>query len=663
MLLILSISGSCINEEVVNNPSVEGSGMGIVRFTIKVPGAASPQSRATFTGGIPGNAYENEVDEVAVLLFETDAANNGSFISYINADNIASSQDDEGRVKTLTVEVPVGTYNVVLIANAQSEVEAAIAGSNSITKNELLKELKVTNSPDNKWGVDPDANNYYIPMWGEVDGAVEVKDIMPLDKQVNLLRMLAKIDVMVKESAQPFFELESVRLYNYNTVGHVVPLDYNNADVWTTEPSIPAGSSATEGPLLYNADNKVSVMHEIYTFEAKKGSANNLKENTCVVVGGRYNSEVETTYYRIDFTHKSSGAYLPILRNYIYEVEIASINGSGYLTPDDAFYMPSLNIEATVTPWSEADMGGVDLGTSNPTKLDVNHLVTDIYPSEGGVFENHLEVLTNYPSGWKLEGVFDAQGNEVSWLSVSPAAGLKDKKVYPTLTFETNSTKENRVGFIRFSAGKSFSEEIQVEQDGDNRYITYGAPKKVLPKGTVLDVAKVEGGAVIGSLEVLSDDGKYAYTANSGYERLPDNTDVTLAYTHLINSGLSEEGIEQFFEEVYSDIVTVGILRNSPVHLNIDHYVVTGSIKSGEGAQKPIPVGETLTVTTDNAIATMIENSRYKLVVNAGIGFNEIINIQYVRPGTGVGTHPFGKDVTINILKDNQEIILRKSGS
>lgn len=285
------------------------------------------------------NVDEDAVTEIAVLLFDSNGYTYQPI--YISSSNMTFNNNI---IESFIAKIPVGTYNMVILVNANKSLSKALQ-YNKIkvgdSKTEVLKQLLFSNPYDDtsdsptiaKWDA------LAIPMWGEALN-VQVNGDGPVSVGViELVRMVAKVDVELTAAAATNFTLKSVRLYNYNTLAQVAP----NTSNWQGEPSIPVSPGKVKGPLVYTATDATSCTNKIYAFEAKAGSANSLPTSTCLVIGVTKN--METTYHRIDFANILSDEtrdYLSLLRNHHYRVNIVDIRGQGYTTPEEAFDSPSI---------------------------------------------------------------------------------------------------------------------------------------------------------------------------------------------------------------------------------------------------------------------------------------------------------------------------------
>jgi hypothetical protein len=320
-------------------------------------------------------------------------------------------------------------------------------------------------------------------MWGEIAN-ITVGSLMGT-QQVTLARMVAKIDVVLTtDLAKGKFNLESVRLYNYNDQGGVAPVatNWNPTTSVATTPSVPGTAKKptdpANNPLTYDGDaitkddidptRGVSCTGEIYTFEAVAGTDAGLTTNTCLVIGGKYGTDAQTTYYRIDFANTSGQtiAYLPLLRNHQYKVNITKVKSPGLATATQAFNSRPVNIEASVISWSEGDITDVVFDGQYMLGVSKRELSFTREQRTASSQDNDLKVTTDFPTGWKVEKITvneDGTGGNADWLSLSPNSGSTGQTSTTKLLLDENTTGATRTGYIHLTAGR-LNYTVKVEQ-------------------------------------------------------------------------------------------------------------------------------------------------------------------------------------------------------
>lgn len=452
-----------------------------VTFTVKIPGAGVPKTPATYA---LTPSQENEVTQMVVLLFDTDG--NFTFRPIYIAKSDIETNEGDSKLKTFSIKIPEGTYDIVVLANANEALENAMMTLNEgIPKASLLGSLLINNS--SKWNVTNGSVNYKaIPMWGEVL-AKEITGIGAVNIPITMVRMLAKIDVeLTSATAKTSFNLQSVRLYNYLNEGQIVPYEtnWNSETAIVTVPSIPSTAVMQTSPLLYDglaikkeAGRGVSSISEIYTFESYAGSPSTLTDNTCLVIGGVYDGDSQPTYYRIDFVRQSSSGtsgeatYLPLLRNHNYKINIVDVKGRGLGTPEEAFNANPTNIDANVMIWDDAQITNIAFNGDYMLGVSQDAFSFTREARNNASEDNRLFITTDYASGWKVEKIVDANGYDINsattptagWITLTPNSGASGSTTNTRLILKENVTSTTRIGFVYLSAGP-LSYIIRVEQ-------------------------------------------------------------------------------------------------------------------------------------------------------------------------------------------------------
>ena len=361
--LMLALA-SCSREQDMGNTGAVGDGETFVKFSIWLPGNSAPTTRALT------ESNENHVQTIDILIFEQGGAwvyNTGCSGSDITTDG------GDPLKKSFTIKMRQGSYDMVMLANARSIVSGMNMSGQS--KSAVLAALTVQMPSGGKWIADPAAADYKaIPMWGDVGNVTINSSTQNLDAQnIRLTRMLARVDVQI-DPAVTNFTLTSVDVYNYNTMGALVPTAAGSWDASTMTaiaPNVPSASTLTKGPLEYNNDSGKSEINttanrcamEIYLFEAENhtagghGTAKEPTQRTCIVVGGKYNGASTPTYYRADFStskDNTGNVLLDVLRNHHYTFEITKVSSSGADSSEDAFKgVKNIEFEVQVTDWGD----------------------------------------------------------------------------------------------------------------------------------------------------------------------------------------------------------------------------------------------------------------------------------------------------------------------
>ncbi|MDR1602313.1 MAG: FimB/Mfa2 family fimbrial subunit [Tannerella sp.] len=451
---------ACVSEESIytDNENAAKTGETTVAFAIQVPS----QTQAHSTKGVTD---EGAVGRIHILLFE--ATGSRTLRQIVQVDDIAPGT---GSQKTFQATLPVGTYDIVVLANAQE-----ILNSNGVIfgapKATVLGALVEKNT--GKW------DNSSIAMWGRRDGQTVSQGVsFTGGNAIRMIRMLAKIEVEVTPEAAGVnnsnFTLTDIRLYNYSSQGALVP----DPGTWPSDdvavqPTCPVVTGGY-GAMTYPANSPLVFTSRVfYTYEAPAGgSGSAMKTSTCTVIGGSYRGR-PTTYYRADFVDKDDpDEYLPLLRNHHYLVKIVKVNGDGFLTPEQAFEATHVNMEIEVLPWNSSSS---DVVFDGQHSLEVSKSEYTFSNDAQTVMAdaNRLTIRTSVSDGWKVDEITNENGTPASWLTVSEQSfatpGVsKDIYVYAN----ENTTGAKRTGYIYIRAGKLSFRVTVTQKEIFEMYIT-----------------------------------------------------------------------------------------------------------------------------------------------------------------------------------------------
>ncbi|SBW06512.1 hypothetical protein [uncultured Dysgonomonas sp.] len=463
LLLIstLPLIFSCRNEEANIEP--DDTSKHAINFTLNIPGLNLPSTYSM------DGTKENEVTEVDVFIFKVNNSGEQTFIYHKEATNIKNTS---GTARFHTVIEEDTDCNILLVANARTQV-GNILGSLTTdisTKVDVLNLLEY--SYENKW--ESDVNGIYrnIPMTAET-GKIDITIGMHITN-VSLTRMLARIDVKVNAAVTPAtFELSNIYLCNYNTNGRIAST-WNTlgelASAAATNPNLPASTekkTGVENAIKYEANGVTVFSGEIYTFEANAASDGNgydhidRKEATCLIIEGKYNGANEPSFYRVDFTYPEAatgiekGDYMPLLRNYRYEVEINSVTGAGLPSLEDALasYMAHSNLDITPIVYDEGLIKDIVFNGRYMLGVDISEFLSYSGRNLNGTEEaSKLVVNTNEPEGWKIK-ITDKNGKtNPDWLRVTNKQG-NSGTTQIGLIINTMAADKAEIGYLDILAG------------------------------------------------------------------------------------------------------------------------------------------------------------------------------------------------------------------
>ena len=431
-VVIIAAVTSCVKDLTGGKEKSSGDEMALVTLSL-----TTPATRAMT------EAQENAVTSIDVLLFTTGDDN----LYYRTAGT--SISDLTTSAKQFNVRLPVGTYNVVVLANATALLSgiapSTLFGGNppattatGASRATVLEGLVVNTITDGK-----------IPMWGYKNGLVINETTPSPAATIDLTRAIARVDVSL-DGAVDNFKLKNVYLYNRYSAGSVAPaassasgnVDGYDGTQWkevagekiAIAPNIPSTAIGIEGPVAYTvlATQERAFTHSIYAFETPAGNpvtGSNWETNTCLVIGGTYtdadDNDIET-YYRVEFRSGDGNIipyiYLALLRNHLYDVVIQEVSAPGWPTVGDAYKNLPSNIVVQITEWNDGGMSEVLFDGQH--SLTVDRSLLEFY-KEG--YAKSMTVSTTYPDGWTAEDL-------PAWLIPATAtSGAADATA--TLTF------------------------------------------------------------------------------------------------------------------------------------------------------------------------------------------------------------------------------------
>lgn len=189
---------------------------------------------------------------------------------------------------------------------------------------------------------------------------------------LKLIRNFAK--VTVTESADNFV-LDGYEVFNTPDKGRIVTWkeDYNSSSQRLAGYYTPYVGAKTENPMTFAelqtagytpslvegavidqtapASDGTYTLGSKFVFERVKTNAAN---RPYIIVKGKFNGSTTSTFYRLDFTDKD-GNYIPIFRNFQYNIEIKKVAKVGVANPADA--QPSnANVSALITTANLTDL-------------------------------------------------------------------------------------------------------------------------------------------------------------------------------------------------------------------------------------------------------------------------------------------------------------------
>ncbi|MCD8042900.1 MAG: hypothetical protein LUH10_07525 [Tannerellaceae bacterium] len=468
-ILLLLITGCSKDVRDIVCPDQDEEQEDEITLILRIPAQEIPLSRSM------GNGEDYVVKEAVILAFSVEYAPSykETLAYYREGRYISSSSGNNLYSVTFRAHLKKGDYKLVIIANPGELLKEQLSQlpENGITdKVAILKLLQYSHT--GKWNA---GDNYTpIPMYAET-GVETIGTGTTLNATPNLIRMLARIDVSVdlEASSEATFRLEKIYLANYNTNGYVSPL-WNNNGITATDISainLPPNPGVNTNTLLeYGVPGAGSIpatcKGEIYTFETAKEEAyttdTEFYNSVCLILEGSFNGEANT-FYRIDLTNQSTGRYMPILRNHLYDVIITQANRSGYRTLTEALrsYGVTVNggLRSRIISYHMGDVTNVVFDEQYMLGTNTKKEPYEFAPAGG---TGSFIIYTDYPQGFSLTASDPETGQPVNWVTLPVVQGVGTQTVNYTVLHNPTTSRQ---AHLVLSAGR-LTNTIQIHQSG-----------------------------------------------------------------------------------------------------------------------------------------------------------------------------------------------------
>lgn len=219
------------------------------------------------------------------------------------ADYSTLEQQPDGSYKVKITNVPAGTKNVHLVANASDMTESEAHDLQSLTAAEER---------------DPQLD---APIcWGEIS----IDKLLEANPSVTMLRQCAKISLEIDNSIQSNFTNAGLYVYNMATKAAIAPANYTEL---TTTDDLAESTALRTNPLGGGTATTVAVN------ETSAGKA-------MVIIKANYKKSEEEDYregyYKVALYKNDKKAQYALLRNHHYTIKVTKVNDYGFSTLDEA---------------------------------------------------------------------------------------------------------------------------------------------------------------------------------------------------------------------------------------------------------------------------------------------------------------------------------------
>ena len=344
------------------------------------------------------------------------------------------SQQSDGSYKVKITNVPAGTKNVHLVANASDMTPSEAQDLQSLT---AAKER------------DPQLD---APIcWGKIS----IDKLLEANPSVTMLRQCAKISLEIDNSIQSNFTNAGLYVYNTATKAAIAPANYIE----------PTTDDLAESTVLRTEDNPLGggTATTVAVNETSAGKA-------MVIIKANYKDSVG--YYKVALykNAKEKIQYAALLRNHHYTIKVTKVNDYGFSTLEEAKKsLPENRLEVEVVDDNPEITQMIackdyELGVSDCPEINAN------------TTEATVTIVTTLPKATSSDSALYSVTKNDSWITACQQETVNDipetsrsskgKKYTLKLTLEKNDQSENpRTGTITVTSG-DLSLDITIKQAG-----------------------------------------------------------------------------------------------------------------------------------------------------------------------------------------------------
>lgn len=343
------------------------------------------------------------------------------------------SQQSDGSYKVKITNVPAGTKNVHLVANASDMTESEAQDLQSLT---AAKER---------------APQLDAPIcWGKIS----IDTLLETNPSVTMLRQCAKISLEIDNSIQSNFTNAGLYVYNTATKAAIAPANYIE----------PTTDVLAESTVLRTEDNPLGggTATTVAVNETSAGKA-------MVIIKANYKDSVG--YYKVAlYKDANKTTQYALLRNHHYTIKVTKVNDYGFSTLEEAKKsLPENRLE-------------VEVRDDNPeiTRMiackDYELGVSDYQEIDANTTEATVTIVTTLPKATSSNDWLYSVQKNASWITAynqetvndipETSRSSKGKKYTLKLTLTKNDqSEEPRTGTITVTYG-DLSLDITIKQAG-----------------------------------------------------------------------------------------------------------------------------------------------------------------------------------------------------
>lgn len=364
---------------------------------------------------------------------------NNEYLDTADCSKSTLSQQSDGSYKVKITNVPAGTKNVHLVANASDMTESEAQNLQSLTAAEER---------------DPQLD---APIcWGKIS----IDSLLKANPSVTMLRQCAKISLEIDKGIQSYFTNAGLYVYNMATKAAIAPANYIE----------PTTDDLAESTVLRTEDNPLGggTATTVAVNETSAGKA-------MVIIKANYKDSEghdREGYYKVAlYKDANKTTQYALLRNHHYTIKVTKVNDYGFSTLDEAKKsLPENRLEVEVVDDNPEITQMIackdyELGVSDCPEINAN------------TTEATVTIVTTLPKATSSDDKLYGVQKNVPWITACDQETVNDtpetvrksskgKKYTLKLTLTKNDQSENsRTGTITVTSG-DLSLDITIKQAG-----------------------------------------------------------------------------------------------------------------------------------------------------------------------------------------------------
>lgn len=379
-----------------------------------------------------------ESSEAFNSLWAVFYGDNNEYLGKADCNSTLSRQSD-GSYKVKITNVPAGTKNVHLVANASDMTDDEALDLQSLT---AAKERDPQLDAPICWGI------------------ISIDKLLEANPSVTMLRQCAKISLEIDNSIRSNFTNAGLYVYNMANKAAIAPANYIE----------PTTDDLAESTALRTEDNPLGG-GTATTVAVNETSA----DKAMVIIKAKYKKSEEEDYregyYKVAlYKDANKTTQYALLRNHHYTIKVTKVNDYGFSTIDEAKKSQPENRLV------------VEVRDDNPeiTRMiackDYELGVSDYQEINANTTEATVTIVTTLPKATSSDGKLYGVKKNNSWITAcqqetendiqETSRSSKGKKYTLKLTLERNNQSENpRTGIITVTSG-DLSLDITIKQTG-----------------------------------------------------------------------------------------------------------------------------------------------------------------------------------------------------